>query len=122
MSPQLAEIKIVPKPWGEERWLAHTGRYAMKILIVKQGHRLSLQYHNVKTEHQFIHSGRVRVTLENAHGQLEQFDLGPGACYEIPTGRKHRIEALEDLCIYEVSTPELDDVVRLSDDYGREGT
>ncbi|MBE7560524.1 cupin domain-containing protein [bacterium] len=101
--------------------LAHTGRYAMKILIVKKASGL-LQYHNVKSEHQYVESGRVRVTLEDEGGRLEEFDLGPGACYEIRPGRRHRIEALEDLRIFEVSTPELDDVVRLSDDYGREGT
>ena len=119
MAPELAEIKIVKKPWGEEHWLAHTDRYAMKILIVRQGHRLSLQYHERKMEHQYVESGRVRVTLENAAGELEEFEVGPGQGYAIPTCRKHRIEALEDLRIFEVSTPELEDVVRLSDDYGR---
>jgi mannose-6-phosphate isomerase len=120
--PTKTDFKIVPKPWGEEHWLAHNDRYAMKILIVKKGSRLSLQYHEVKHEHQYIESGRVLVTLENDNGELEEFELGPGNAYEIKPGRKHRMQALEDLRIFEVSTPELDDVVRISDDFGREGT
>ena len=114
-------MKIVNKPWGEERWLAHTDKYAGKIIIVKKGHRLSMQYHNVKHETQYIDAGRVMVEIEK-EGKREVKILGPGEILEIPPGTKHRIEALEDAKIFEVSTPELDDVVRISDDYGRENT
>jgi quercetin dioxygenase-like cupin family protein len=114
-------MKIVKKPWGEERWLAHTDKYAGKILIVKKGHRLSNQYHRVKHETQYVDSGRLKVELEK-EGVKDTKILEAGDILEIVPGTKHRIEALEDTKIFEVSTPELDDVVRLSDDYGREGT
>ncbi len=112
-------MKIVKKPWGEEWWLAHTRRYAGKILFVKKGKRLSLQYHKVKHETQYLDEGRVKMLIGKGE-ELEERILEKGAITEIPPGTRHRIEALEDSKIFEVSTPELDDVVRLSDDYGRE--
>lgn len=112
-------MKIVKKPWGEERWLAHTDCYAGKILIVKKGHRLSLQYHQKKHETLYVDEGVVKFTI-GKHEPLEEKILRAGDIIEIPPGTRHRIEALEDAKIFEVSTPELDDVVRVSDDYGRE--
>jgi mannose-6-phosphate isomerase-like protein (cupin superfamily) len=110
-------VKIVSKPWGEEHWLAHTDRYAAKMLIVRKGQRLSLQYHERKHETQYVEAGRVRYTLGD-----DEVIAEPGTTIDLPPGAIHRMEALEDARIFEVSTPDLDDVVRLEDDYGREGT
>ena len=110
-------VKIVPKPWGEEHLLACTDRYAAKLLIIRKGHRLSLQYHERKHETQYVQAGRVRYIL----GERELI-AEPGTTINLPPGTVHRMEALEDTRIFEVSTPDLDDVVRLADDYGREGT
>jgi mannose-6-phosphate isomerase-like protein (cupin superfamily) len=109
----------VEKPWGYEHIWAETDRYAGKILFVRSGHRLSLQLHRVKDESIHVLRGRLRLTLERDDGELEVIDLGPGESRRIPPKRRHRFEALGDCEIVEVSTPELDDVVRLEDDYGR---
>jgi mannose-6-phosphate isomerase-like protein (cupin superfamily) len=109
------------KPWGWEEIWAETERYAGKILMIRAGHRLSLQLHRRKDESIYVLAGRLRLTLENAAGELEQVDLPPGESRRIPTGRRHRFEALEETRLIEVSTPELGDVVRLEDDYGRGG-
>ena len=121
---QIAKPKIVPKPWGEELWLAHTDRYAGKILTVKKGHRLSLQYHERKHEVQYVDSGRIKYTLGSSDrpGDYSELIAGPGTVVVLPPGAVHRLEALEDTRLFEVSTPELEDIVRLDDDYGRAGT
>ena len=106
--------KIVDKPWGREVWYAHTDRYAGKILEVTAGHLLSLQKHVRKHETLYLLSGRMIFTR---NGQV--FDWLPGIAIEIPPETVHRMEAVEDSVILEVSTPELDDVVRLEDRYGR---
>jgi mannose-6-phosphate isomerase-like protein (cupin superfamily) len=115
------DVKVVPKPWGEERWLAHTDRYAGKILILKKGHRLSLQYHERKHEVQYIDSGRIKYTLGSVDepGKFDEVIAEPGTTVLLPPGAIHRMEALEDSRFFEVSTPELEDVVRIEDDYGR---
>jgi mannose-6-phosphate isomerase-like protein (cupin superfamily) len=115
------EVRRVPKPWGEEIWLAHTDRYAGKVLVVHKGHRLSLQFHERKHETQYVESGRVRYALGSVDrpGEHDVLDAGPGTVITLPPGAVHRLEALEDSRIFEVSTPELEDVVRLEDDYGR---
>jgi mannose-6-phosphate isomerase len=115
-------MKIVPKPWGRELWIAHTDKYAMKIIEIKKGTRCSLQYHVKKHEHIYVDSGAMQVEWENDQGQMETLILNPGEVIENKPGRKHRMTAIEDLRLFEVSTPELDDVVRLADDYQREGT
>jgi mannose-6-phosphate isomerase len=117
-------VKVVPKPWGEERWLAHTDRYAGKLLILKKGHRLSLQYHERKHETQYVDSGRIKYTLGSIDrpGEYEEIIAPAGTAVMLPPGAIHRMEALEDSRFFEVSTPELTDVVRLEDDYGRAGT
>ncbi len=121
---QIGRPKVVPKPWGEELWLAHTDRYAGKILTVKKGHRLSLQYHERKHEVQYVDSGRIKYTLGSSDrpGDYREVIVEPGTVVVLPPGAVHRMEALEDARFFEVSTPELDDVVRLDDDYGRAGT
>ena len=115
-------MKIVPKPWGRELWIAQTDKYAMKIIEIKKGTRSSLQYHVRKHEHIYVDSGVMQVEWENDRGQMETLVLKPGDVIENQPGRKHRMTAVEDVRLFEVSTPELDDVVRLADDFRREGT
>jgi mannose-6-phosphate isomerase-like protein (cupin superfamily) len=112
----------VDKPWGHELIWAHTDRYVGKVLVIETGRRLSLQRHLVKDEAIYLVAGRLRLTLEDDAGEVRTEELGPGEHRHVPTGRIHRYEAIERCEILEVSTPELDDVVRLEDDFGREGT
>jgi mannose-6-phosphate isomerase len=112
----------VEKPWGHELIWAHTDRYVGKILVIETGKRLSLQRHALKDESILVMSGRLRLTLERDDGSIEHEELGPGSHRRVATGRIHRYEAIERCELIEVSTPELDDVIRLEDDYGREGT
>jgi mannose-6-phosphate isomerase-like protein (cupin superfamily) len=116
--------KRVDKPWGYEIWWARTDRYVGKILHVRKGESLSLQYHNVKDETIRIQSGRLLFETRAAgeEGELRRLELGPGDVFHITPGTLHRMTGLEDTDILEVSTPELDDVVRLEDRYGRAGT
>ncbi len=114
--------RIVPKPWGRETIYAHTDRYAGKILFVAAGQRLSLQYHEHKQETMYLLRGRLRLDLGPDADHLRTLDVGPGTVIDLPPGTVHRVLALEDAEILEASTPELEDVVRLSDDYGRQGT
>ena len=112
----------VEKPWGHEIIWAHTDRYVGKLIFIRKGQRLSLQYHEKKDESVYVVSGRMALHLADESGELRIHELGPGEHRRIPTGRTHRFEALEDVEVMEVSTPELDDVVRLEDDFGREGS
>jgi mannose-6-phosphate isomerase-like protein (cupin superfamily) len=112
----------VDKPWGHELIWASTDRYVGKLLVIETGRRLSLQRHLVKDESILVMSGRLRLTLEDDAGQIRVEELGAGDARRVATGRIHRYEAIERCELVEVSTPELDDVVRLEDDYGREGT
>ena len=118
----MAETRRVPKPWGHELIWAHTERYVGKVLVIEAGKRLSLQRHEVKDEAIYVLSGRLRLLLEDDAGEVRTEELGPGDHRRVETGRIHRYEAIERVELMEVSTPELDDVVRLEDDYGREGT
>lgn len=112
----------VDKPWGHELIWAHTDRYVGKILVIEAGRRLSLQRHLVKDESILVSAGLLRLHLEDDEGTICIEELGPGEHRHVPTGRVHRYEAIERCTLIEVSTPELDDVVRLEDDFGREGT
>jgi quercetin dioxygenase-like cupin family protein/predicted DNA-binding transcriptional regulator AlpA len=109
----------VAKPWGFEIWWAVTDSYAGKLIHVEQGHRLSIQYHQRKDESAYVMSGLVRLHTGPAADQLQSRDLGPGGCWRIRPGEVHGLEALETSVLLEVSTPQMDDVVRLFDDYGR---
>jgi mannose-6-phosphate isomerase len=109
----------VEKPWGHEEIWAETSDYVGKILVVLKGQRLSLQYHRLKEETLYLESGRVRCTTGDADAPLEDRILEPGDVIHLPPGRRHRFEALEEARLFEVSTPQLDDVVRLDDDYDR---
>ena len=114
MSPPFARPRIVEKPWGREIWWAHEDRYAGKILIVNRGHILSLQKHERKKETLFLQSGRAIFHLNG-----DDYPMEPGSSVTVNPGDVHRMEAVEDAVFLEVSTPELDDVVRLEDRYGR---
>lgn len=118
-----AEVRKVEKPWGHELIWAVTDAYCGKVLFVKAGCALSLQFHQEKEESWLVQSGKARLELGDA-GQrlLNEEVVGPGAAFHYEPGTVHRITALEDTTILEVSTPQLDDVVRLEDLYGREGT
>ena len=117
------EPRRVEKPWGYELIWAHTDVYVGKVLFVKAGHSLSLQFHREKDESWLVQSGRAKLELGDA-GQkaLKEEVVTAGACFHYAPGTVHRITAIEDTTILEVSTPHLDDVVRLEDAYGREGT
>ena len=114
-----AENHKVAKPWGYELRWAITDRYAGKILHVKKGEALSLQYHERKDEYQYVLSGAVDIEIGGADGHLTTRRMSPGDTLHITPGTRHRLTALEDTDIFEVSTPEVDDVVRLEDRYGR---
>jgi mannose-6-phosphate isomerase-like protein (cupin superfamily) len=117
------EPRRVEKPWGHELIWALQDAYCGKVLFVRAGHSLSLQYHERKDECWLIHSGRARIELGTVgEEELAEEVVGPGATFHYAPGTVHRITAVEDTTILEVSTPDLDDVVRLADSYGREGT
>lgn len=118
----MSEARRVEKPWGHELIWALTDRYCGKILVIEAGRRLSLQYHERKDESILVVSGRLRLFLEDDDGVLTVRELGPGDSTHVAVGRRHRYEAIDRVEIVEVSTPELDDVVRIEDDFGREGT
>lgn len=112
----------VEKPWGWELIWAETDDYVGKLLFVRAGESLSLQYHEVKDESWLVHEGRARLELGEVGGELETIEIGPGDAYRYRPGTVHRLVAIEDTLVVEVSTPHLDDVVRLDDRYGRQGT
>ena len=116
------EVRTVQKPWGHETIWAHTDRYVGKILHIKAGEALSVQYHERKDETIHLLSGELiyRVALEGE--ELQDVRLTQGESFRIVPHTVHQMEAVTDCDVLEASTPELDDVVRLTDRYGREGT
>lgn len=117
------EVKKVEKPWGHELIWALSETYCGKVLFVKAGAALSLQFHNEKDESWLVHSGRAKLELGEVGQQvLHEEVIGAGAAFRYRPGTVHRVTAIEDTTILEVSTPQIDDVVRLEDLYGREGT
>ncbi len=113
------QTRRVDKPWGYEIVWAHTERYVGKILHLRKGEALSFQYHRVKEETLRLLSGRLRLETQTEGREREARILEPGDGAHVPAGLRHRMEAIEDCDVIEVSTPELDDVVRLEDRYGR---
>lgn len=109
----------VDKPWGYEVWWAVTDRYAGKVLVVRAGHRLSLQYHERKDETCLLLSGELLLHSGPTVDDVAVEPLSPGATWRNEPGRIHTIEAVTDAHVIEVSSPELDDVVRIADAYGR---
>lgn len=107
------------KPWGHEIWWAHTEAYAGKLLHVKAGHRLSLQLHRKKDESSYVLSGRLLLRRGSSAEELREQEIGPGFAWRVEPEVVHSLEAIEDSVVLEVSTPHLDDVVRLADRYGR---
>lgn len=119
MEDHKVEIKL--KPWGREVWFARTNKYAGKVLEIKKGHRYSLQYHEKKQETQYIYKGKAKLTYGQNQDDLQEKILNAGDKFDVHPYTIHRLEALEDTEIFEVSTPDLEDVVKLQDDYGRTG-
>ena len=121
-SPYAVTPRRVEKPWGWELVWAEAEDYVGKLLFVRAGRSLSLQYHEVKDESWLVQQGRASLELGPLGGELETIEIGPDDAFRYRPGTVHRITAIEDTLIVEVSTPHLDDVVRLEDRYGREGT
>jgi len=114
-------VERVDKPWGYELRFVRTDRYAGKVLFIQRGAQLSLQYHAMKDEALFVQEGIVEIILgQGADRQVVR--LGPGEARHLPPGTVHRFRGVTDCLLFEVSTPELEDVVRIEDDYGRAGT
>ena len=125
--PLLADVHAaghgrVDKPWGYELRWAVTDRYLGKLLHIGSGRALSLQYHVQKDESIFVLSGLIDLVLESADGTLESHRLAPGMSARVRAGRRHRFVAVEEADLFEASSPEIDDIVRLEDRYGREGS
>jgi mannose-6-phosphate isomerase-like protein (cupin superfamily) len=113
---------IVKKPWGWENRFAVTEKYLGKVIHINAGEMLSLQYHRQKDETVLVVKGVMDLQLEDDRGQLQTHRLTPGMSRRIVPGRRHRMIGVEECEFFEVSTPEIDDVVRLEDKYGRQGT
>ena len=122
MSGYATTPRRVEKPWGWELVWAEAEAYVGKLLFVRAGQALSLQYHEVKDEAWLVQQGRASLELGEVGGELETVEIAEGDAFRYRPGTVHRVTAIEDLLIVEVSTPHLDDVVRLEDRYGREGT
>ncbi len=120
--PDASLPRRVVKPWGYELWYALTDRYAGKILHVERGHRLSLQFHERKDETCYLLSGQLVLVQGPSIEDLTEKVIEPGFVWRNHPGDVHTIEALEDSDVLEASTPDLNDVVRLADNYGRSGT
>ena len=118
------EVRVVPKPWGHETIWASTDLYVGKILHIKAGHALSIQYHNAKDETVHLLSGEIIYRVQTGPGQddLEDVRLRAGESFRITPHTVHQMEAVTDCDVLEASTAHLNDVVRLQDRYGREGT
>jgi len=122
--PGSGRVKVVrvPKPWGHETIWAQSDRYVGKILHINAGHELSVQYHSRKDETIYLLSGEMAYRVQGRDDVLDDVQLRIGESFRNTPGTIHQMVALTDCDVLEVSTPELDDVVRLSDKYGREGT
>ncbi len=113
------EVQRVEKPWGYEIIFAATERYAGKVIFIRAGEELSLQFHRQKDEVIYVHSGRIELEVGEPGAPLDTEVVDAGRSFRFWPGTVHRWRALEDTIVLEVSTPELDDVVRLEDRYGR---
>jgi mannose-6-phosphate isomerase len=113
------DVKRIEKPWGYELVYASTDRYCGKVIFIKGGEELSLQFHREKDETIFVQSGRVEFQIGDPGKAVDTEVVGPGRSFHLQPGTVHRLRALEDTVVLEVSTPDLDDVVRLEDRYGR---
>ena len=109
----------VSKPWGHEQWLELNEFYAYKVIHMKKGNQSSLQLHEKKVEANYVIDGLAEVLLENDEGEMVSYEFKAGSGWVVPVGKKHRVIAKTDYTALEVSTPHLDDVVRIKDDYNR---
>ncbi len=116
---KIKTIERIEKPWGYELLWAKTDHYVAKILVVRAGHSLSLQYHRQKEETMFLEAGECSIETGPTPDDLKRIEFSPGNVFHIPPGLIHRIHAKTDCRIFEVSTPHLNDVIRLDDNYGR---
>ena len=122
-SDWVTAVRRVDKPWGHEEVFALVdGRFCGKAIHVNEGHALSLQYHERKEETISCQSGLLRVEVGASEDALEEFELEPGESVHLRPGVRHRVTAVVDSVMLEASTTELDDVVRLEDRYGRQGS
>lgn len=112
-------FKVVKKPWGKEVWLALNEHYCYKRIYIKAGEKTSFQYHVRKRETNFIISGEAEVLLEDDEGIMQSYQMQEGDFFDVVPPRRHRITAKTDLILQEVSTPEVDDVIRIFDDTNR---
>ena len=126
MSPNLldldrfaVDVKRIEKPWGYELVFAATERYCGKLIFVRAEEQLSLQFHRTKDETIYVQGGRAEFEIGDPGGPLDSEVVGPGRAFHLRPGTVHRIRALEDTVLLEVSTPDTEDVVRLEDRYGR---
>lgn len=117
--PKNRKEKIVYKPWGKEIWLEFNDRYCYKRIYINAGTRTSFQYHKKKKETNYIAEGRAEVWLENKKGGIKKKKMRTGDYFTVEPPKKHRIIAITDLVLMEVSTPEVDDVIRIEDDNNR---
>lgn len=119
---RIDRFEITEKPWGREILIAQNEHYAFKRIQMIQGTRSSFQYHQFKLESLYIVAGRIELLTEYPDGVRVTEQYGPEEAYTVVPGVKHRVMVLEDCDLFEVSTPQLDDVIRVADDYGRELT
>ena len=115
----MSKSKIVYKPWGREEWLELNDKYCYKRLYINAGTKTSYQYHEKKLETNYLIEGTAEVWLENDEGVVEKKIVEPGYFFTVKPPRKHRVIAITDIVLQECSTPEVDDVIRISDDSGR---
>lgn len=111
--------KFVKKPWGLEHWLELNDKYCYKRIHINQGFKTSFQYHEKKHETNYMISGLAEVWLEDDKGEIVKHIMEAGDAFTVPPPRKHRIVALTDIVLQEVSTPEVDDCIRIEDDTNR---
>lgn len=112
-------MKIVNKPWGKEVWLEINDKYCYKRIYINAGHKTSLQYHKLKLETNYIIDGTAEITLEDENGVINTTIMEKDSYFTVTPPRKHRVTAITDVILQEVSTPEVDDVIRVQDDFGR---
>ena len=115
------DVKRVDKPWGYELLYAFTDRYCGKVIFIRGGEELSLQFHREKDETLYVQSGRVEFEIGDPGKPVDREVVGPGRAFHLQPGTVHRLRALEDTVVLEVSTPQIEDIVRLEDKYGRTG-
>lgn len=111
--------KVIYKPWGSEHWLELNDKYCYKRIYINAGHKTSYQYHEKKIETNYLIEGKAEIWLENEHGKIETFIMEKDQFFTVPKNRKHRVIAITNIILQEVSTPEVDDVIRIEDDTQR---